>query len=609
MYRFDLIKQSLLDLKADFIGFSFNLEGFFNKWVDFLFVIWIFALMFFIGKFIDRVFFEKKYSQKLQIFIRFALGYILISSSIFLLGFFSFLSELTIIIFLYVTTIFSFIELIRYPIHISITKKLFNLDIFKIISFLIILSAFLRIFPPEPAGDPLDYHLRFPRIYLHEQTMMIPPLGDESYTTVPHLPEMIYVISEMFTKGEMSRTFHFGFFLLIFFLLYNVNLAFKRGHLVGPLSAILFAISPLAFKISTSAFSDYFALLCVLISGYLLLENKKNSKNIMLSGILMGGAIASKLWIMYYFPFFILFLFISIKKELFLSISKKITIFCLSALSITGLWYIRGIILIGNPFYINDRQGQIGQEYPLLEMTLKQLNPNHLFNSEFRINSESILIYAGIVISLICWKKINKNINRQFLIFLVILLISSFFVPTDFALGRYTLPYQILIYIVTAFAISLFLKKFIYKILIFFMFAVFSFYYLFNSLIIVSYGLGWANPDNYLKRNLIKTTNSYYDFNHTFSKSITKNETIATYGLTEFYYAPFRYKNIYYFYNQKTHILLIPTNDIQKILMRGGNFQWFCAKATIKNCNDYDVSLITFDETAKQYLYRITMKK
>ncbi len=132
-------------------------------------------------------------------------------------------------------------------------------------------------------------------------------------------------------------------------------------------------------------------------------------------------------------------------------------------------------------------------------------------------------------------------------------------------------------------------------------------YYALNSLIILPYGLGWAHKESYIKRNLIKDVASYYDYNGKFANNISPTETIVTFGMSEFYYADFRYKNLYYFYDQKRKQLNLPSS-VKKLLVRGGDYAWICGKVGISNCNEYEVKVITSDASANQFLYNIRKK-
>lgn len=612
MYLTGVKFHALEYLRHDFTGFSFHTIDFFIKLFQFCFVAYLFLLMYILGRIIERAAFSDSYSKELQVFVRFTIGYILFASVIFLLGFFSVLNQFSIILLFGIGTVMGVVECLRNPIRISVDKKIFKFSILKYISVLLIFIAFLRLLPPEIAPDPLDYHLRFPRIYVYNHSIMVPALGDESYITIPQLPEMLFVPSEMLTHGQISGAINFGFFLVIFFLLYNVNIVYKKERLVGPLSALIFAINPWVFSVAYSAYSDYPALLCLILSGYVLIERKNLTKSTIVSGFLIGGALASKLWVVFYLPFYVFFLFFLLKQEKLIIRMKNLFIFCASAFAVVFLWYFRAYLLTGNPFSYNDHQGQVGQQYSLVKIIFSQLDPDYLIGSKFEIGLQTIVAYIGIALLLLSWHKIYRFGNKSYLLLFRLLLIPSLFLPAGFFVGRYSLPYLVVLYTVSAIAVAIYFHNTKFKIIVVLILFAYTSYYAFRALLILPYGLGWANADKYLYRSLITDDLAYYDFNHTFAKAINPNETVATYRMTELYYATFRYKNIYYFYNQQTHALSIPTNEINKLLIKGGDFNWFCKTVGITNCKDYKVAEMTKFSSGKYsplYLYKITRVK
>ncbi len=604
MHRIGLILQSINDLKADFIGINFSVAGFSSKIIQFLLVGLLFYIMYCAGRFIDRKLFKGHYSASLSIFVRFSLGYIIIGTSIFLLGFFSVLTPLTIILLLLGFALFTHFEVKKNSIIVKL-HDFGALNGYKILCTCLVFIYLLRLIPPAAAGDSLDYHVTFPRTYLYNHSMMIPPMGNESYSTVPHLPEMLYIPSEVFSHGEMSRIIHFGFFVLVLLLLYRVNVVNKKLKDVGPISAVLFAIAPLVLHISTSAFSDFAAVLCLIVSGYILFGKKMTTKSIVLSGLLMGGALASKIWVLCFFPFYLAFFAYLAYKER--KVISRTFIYLISSLSVPALWYVRSFLLTGNPLYINENLGRNDANVSLIKYIQNGLNSNYL-NYRFHLNADYGFLYLlGLLFAILFFKKLYKLIDRKYFILIIILFVASLVLPISFVAGRYAFPYLLPVYTISAAGFAVVPKRYYPKVIILFVGFVMTAYYAFNTFIILPYGLGWAHKDAYIKRNLIKDVASYYDYNGKFGSSISKDETVMTYGMSEFYYADFRYKNLYYFYDQKNRRLNIPVK-ITKLLVRGGDFKWICGRVGISNCNEYVVKVITSDASSNQFLYNIRKK-
>ena len=180
---------------------------------------------------------------------------------------------------------------------------------------IVISIGFFRLLPPAAAGDSIDYHVTFPRIYLFNHTMMLPPVGNESYSMVPHLPDLLYIFSELMSNGEAARYIHFGFFLVVFFLLWKVSFFAKNHVSAAQFTALLFISAPLMLHIGTASFSDFPAVLCLLLCLYLFTHEKLTIRSGMLCGLLLGGVLASKIWMFVYLPFFLLFCLVVVIQE------------------------------------------------------------------------------------------------------------------------------------------------------------------------------------------------------------------------------------------------------------------------------------------------------
>ncbi len=602
MEKLQLILKSIADLKTDYIGLFFDPEFFIRQTLYLMYVLILFYVMYGVGRVLNRLFFDKAYDKRLFHFISFALGYSLISTAIFIIGLLSLLTTINIFLLLFFLFLVSLWSLRKWPIKLKPTI-VGKMDWTKRLSIVFLIIALLRLIPPQTAGDPLDYHLRFPRIYLENNSIMIPALGDESYTTVPHLPELFYILTQVVSNGLMTHVVHFGFFLLIFLLLYKVDFLDNINGKIGGLSALLFASAPLMLQLGTQAFSDFPALFCFLLSIGILLTSKPNKRTLILSGILLGISLASKIWILYYYPFAVLFVFLLFRKQTLLKRIEKTSIFVMTSVLVVLPWYVRAIFLVGDPFYVNTSQGQNTQTYSHTAMVIRNFTVEG-FSEKFNFTLEyGIFIYAGILFVLLL-RKVEFRRNKKFYLLYLLLLLPVVFFPIGLGRGRYSLPYMLLTYQIAASGLFLVVKNYFLKICVITIFICMAVYYLMNTLIILPYGLGWANKDNFLRENLAKDHASYYDFNGQFTRNIDKNETVTNYGVYELYYADFKYKNVFYFLNQDTNMFVLP-KYIKKLLIRGGDFNWLCKYLNIKNCSDYRVEIITSDLRTKQYLYNI----
>lgn len=289
MYRVGLIHQALQEVLQDFIGISLHPLSIIIVLFYVGFVFLLFALMYGVGSLIDRRFFAKTYHAALTIFIRIALGYLVVTCTLFLLGFLHLLyvSPLAFVFLVFLCIALWQIQKERKPF--SFPKKWFAFEPMSALCIIVISIGFFRLLPPAAAGDSIDYHVTFPRIYLFNHTMMLPPVGNESYSMVPHLPDLLYIFSELMSNGEAARYIHFGFFLVVFFLLWKVSFFAKNHVSAAQFTALLFISAPLMLHIGTASFSDFPAVLCLLLCLYLFTHEKLTIRSGMLCGLLLGG--------------------------------------------------------------------------------------------------------------------------------------------------------------------------------------------------------------------------------------------------------------------------------------------------------------------------------
>lgn len=608
MQKFILIQDELRNVLNDFTGFSVNFYSISFKAFEFLLVGLLFFQMYCIGRILERLFFKNIIDKKLSFFVKFSLGYVFVGSSIFLLGLFSILTRTNIVLLLCALTLISLFDTVRFGVKINLPQLPRTADPVKIllIGFVVIYS--LRVLPPAVNGDGNDYHISFPRVYLMEKTMMVPPLGDESYSTVPHLPEMLYIPAEVFTHGEMSRIIHLAFFFLVFYLLYVYGFASGKEKKINQFAALLFVSAPLILHIAPSPFSDFPAILCLMLVGYILSGEKPSSRVLVLAGILMGGALASKVWVFVIFPVYLVYLLFLVRRRGIGPVIKSLAIFVVAAVSIFALWLVRSYILSGNIFYINENLGRNDAKLSLAKYLLQGFGPNYL-QYRFGPTGDFGFIYLlGLIVTIMNFKKLRQVINKNYLILVILLMLSALILPFSYASGRYSLPYIIPVFTIASFGLVLLHKKEVYKFIMLGIFGSIAVYYGFNTLLQLPYAFGWADTRNYEKRYVVRDPVAYYDFNGEFSKKIEKDEVIMTYGIRVFSFAHFRHKNLYYFVDQEKGVLTLTENDASKVLIRGGDFRWMCEKENLKNCDNYTVTLLTFDAGSNQRLYSIKYK-
>ena len=470
---------------------------------------------------------------------------------------------------------------------------------------LFIFLAVINLINPEVRED--QYHVDFPKMYLNNQTIMILPKEGFNVSGSPMLGEMYYTIGIFLWSQESARYIHFIFYILV--LLTLLEFSKVNDYKFSIYNLLLFASAPVVIHETSSMYVDFEWMFCFLLSILILTLNKKLlSKRIVISGFILGGMLASKLWTIVFIPVSIIYLLILLSGLGINEKFKKISLFILSSLVAPLLWFIRAYILTGDPlfpaFFHNSTSTNNGIYYYLshyLGLNNTLLNPYNL------INVFSPLFFLGCIIFLY---KFKQNL-KEFLkldIFKYLILLFLVFISIQYSYGRYLMGLYILLIFFSSLGLSKFISDFKFtKYLINFFLILFYLYYFVNSILILPYSLGITDRNKYLTRILSRDNSSYYNFNRQFEKYIFKNDYVATYGIFGYYYADFRYLNVNFVIDQKENSFdILKKNEFTKLFIKGGDINWFCLKENIKNCEKSKYTyLSSYMGTLPYYLYDI----
>lgn len=584
-------------LKNDFVGISVNYQGIWNFIQHFLLASIIFIIFYFLGDFLRKKFF--KGNIKYNFFIAIALGYIVVGSGIGILGFFSLIQPQFIILYLLLLVL----PILRSIQIKNIKYKLFFKNLFPkrdVITWgilLFIFITFLRLMTPEITED--GYHTDFPVLFISSHTSIHDIEDTQGVMPFPFLPEMIYTIPIAFGDKEAVRFIHFGFYLLIVFLL--MEFAKEKKYSFSKFTPLLFVTSPVVIQYAPMQHTDFFAIFTIFLS-LLMIDKNMSKKNIILSGIFWGATLAAKMWMIVYFPVVIGYM-LFINKHL--SIKKLLTmvfIFFISYLSIVSIWYIRSFVISGNPIYplFNDTfESTRSSTYT----NLKYLKLNWDMFSYQNMKALSPLFFLGIIAFIFNLKQNFNQIKKSILIVLFLLItIEQLFIAV--AWGRYLLTWFIISsFLVSTGIVYIFTKKKIYQVGFLAVYLLVFFYFLTNILLTLPYGFGWADKNAYLTRVLGRDNISYYDFDHKFSKFISDEDIVGTYSIANFYYADFQHIDMGYLLKRKSETFdQIKKRGITKLMIKGGDFNWFCIKLELKDCGAQKIKLLaTYPEEDKKY--------
>lgn len=590
-------------LQEDFISFSFNatliLEIFVNVFISIIIILTFFQL----GRKIRKFFLKSTNNEGFNYFVDIALGYIFVGTGILILGLLSILYYKVLLFYLlsiFLLAIYPFNDLailIKKDSGVFLKKIKYvyaiNKWIFSGICIFLLIS-FLRLIPPEIGEDSIGYHTDLPTLYLKNHTMIIASKEDQRILPSPQLGEMSYVITDLLGHKDASRYVHFTFYLLIILLLVYWRYD-KKNNFSGLYSALLFITASVVIRHASKANVDYQWLYCWLISIIVLTKSAKpNASDIAVSGIVFGGVMATKLWTIAFLPTYLIYILIrfGIKKNS----PFLIFIFLLTALCVSCLWYFRAYIITGNPVYPAFLHSESNTPFSFREVftyigfNTELLSINNLIAFSPLFFLSIAFIFFKFLKKLLILKRIYKN---GIFLFFILLALEHFVIK--YYLGRYLLGIYLIGVIIVAILtekLTLF-KNILFKITFVFITTILIVYYFLSTLLILPYGLGWADNNKYLTRVLYRDNSSYYNFDNLFDKWITNSDLVATYGIYGYYYANFSFIDVNYVFDLNSKSFdTFNKKKVTKLLIKGGNILWFCKNFKLANCSENKVKLL-----------------
>lgn len=601
--RINFLQQDYIGPKLDFSFLIYLIQGF----------IFTFILLFcsyFIGQLIRKHLLSINVLN-INTLIDIALGYLLIGTGIAILGFFSLLNSFSISIYVLLVLLLSSYLFRKQKRNIS--KYLKDIRIYlnrirenKFVlmwTFVFVFVAFVNLINPEIRED--QYHVDFPKIYLNEKTIMVPPMEQLHVSAAPLLSEMTYLIGIFIFSNESARYVHFVFYLATLLTLFSISL--NNKYKFSSYAPLLFASAPVVIHETSSMYVDFQWIIMFLLTIYLISYIKKfTKKELVLVGLLIGGMVSIKLWTIVFIPlltFFITWKIFSLNK----SFLKKFLTLLFSIILFPTIWFVRSFILTGNPFYpafssiINlENTKEYYGLFHYIGINSSLINPKTL------INVFSPLFFLGI---LLFFYKLSKNLtfikNDLFKFTGAILLL---YLSIQYPFGRYLLGLYIALIFFSSIGLFTFEKYFKYsKHLISILLIILSSYYLINSVLILPYTIGIADKNKYLTRILSKDNSSYYDFDRKFDKHIDKLDRVATYKIFGYYYAKFNFLDVNFIFNKNNLTFNTLTDKRFKyVFTKDYTIDDMCKNLKIKKCNpDLYVLISSYNKYPNYYLYRL----
>lgn len=242
--------------------------------------------------------------------------------------------------------------------------------ILLIVALLFIL-ALLYASTPATQSDGIRYHYTGPQEYLKAHCIYYIPLN--AFTNFPFLIEMLYVFDLGLFKGVVAKLIHCSFLLICVILVYVWGREIVRRYgdstiqgrhdsisLSVSLAALVFIATPSVLIVGAWSFIDlgivaYCAAMVYLIYHW---SEKHDKRLIILAGAMGGAALGSKYTMLLFAGFAAIVIFsLSVftgSPDRKLNCSKAINntlLFCVIAGVLSAPWFLKNVILTGNPVY------------------------------------------------------------------------------------------------------------------------------------------------------------------------------------------------------------------------------------------------------------------
>jgi hypothetical protein len=498
-----------------------------------------------------------KFFSPFEVFVDIALGLALIILYSFVLSSFSAFNTFYIYVYVVIGFLYAIYDIYKnYKQKLEIKscedKNLTNVMFYSATILLGITALFnlLNASTPEIFFDSMKYHLALPQLWINKSQIYFPYSLTMSFT--PLNMEVLYSLGMLLKNDILSKYFHFGFGVIIIYLIYVMGKQFF-SKATGILASLIFYTTPMVmvvvYKTALEVGLGFFELLsfALFISWFKEIDPQNKKKNIILSGICMGLALGPKYTAIFGFiGIIIVFLYIYFsegrKKE---NISYAFY-FIIFAGIVSAPWYIKNYLYTGNPLFPM-YSNTIG--YVKLKMwdNLKS-DPvsvpftisNYLFFpwklAFAKISQESLTGIAYVLLIPLVF--LFKNRNNLLKLILIYVLVCVFFWATR---GKFYFRYFIPTLPLVALLLSAYLmtndwNKIIKKIIFYtllmtgFTNLIFAMHIIGSSNLTMDYLFGFMNKAEYMSLQRPTYPNPYYKASEWINKNVPKDKKVLSIG-------------------------------------------------------------------------------
>ncbi|MBI5122681.1 glycosyltransferase family 39 protein [Candidatus Roizmanbacteria bacterium] len=404
----------------------------------------------------------------------------------------------------------------------------------------------IGVLGPERGFDALWYHLTLPKLYLINHSISFIPGGLLYYSTMPKLAEMLYLAGLSLGNETLPKLIHYFFGLLTCLALYKLQRKFF-SKFIALIGVIIFYSNLVVGWESVTAYIDlvrtFFELMAVW--GFVNWWESKKRKWLIISAVMVGFAIATKLLAIGSLLIFIILIFIKFRRRLLRftrNDMQSLLIFIVTALIIPAPWFIFSYINTGNPVYpfFTEMYKVIPEPVSFFGF-FKDIwmiftnSPDHL----------SLVYILFLPFTVWCLGSFSKEL-KLITTYSVLAIIIWYFTPRTGG-GRFIVPYLPAFSIISAAVINEFWQNKKYNLLIskslvsiVLVLSLFSIVYRFAAnykYIPVIFGV--ETKAHFLANHLNFSFGDFYDIDGYFREHIKSTDSVLLYGFHNLYYVDF----------------------------------------------------------------------
>ncbi len=413
---------------------------------------------------------------------------------------------------------------------------------------------------PELAFDALWYHLTIPKMYLLNNKIYFIHGNLLYYNLLPRITEMLYTAALSLSNEIIAKVIHYSFGILSSFALYRLSRIYltKKWAII---TVIIFYSNLVISWLSITAYSDLPRAFFEILSFYYFLLYRKEKKNshFVISALLMGFAISTKILAIGTVIIFTILIW-SQNTSIFFKL-KKTLLFMTLSVSVPLPWFIISFLYTGNPFF------PLFSHLGLRNFSLELLSPFTFINTFINIFlfspdpiSPIYIVFLPFVFLLL----ISKFKKYKMLFLYSVLSYIIWYTTSQSGGARFLAAYLPAYSVLIALALSQLKRKTILSIsfgLIFLIATTTIVYRAIANMKYVPVIIGSQTKEDFLMKNLNFSFGDFFDEN-SIIKKIVGTKTVELINMHNLYYVDFPFTLKEFSDNSKAAYVLVQGGDL-----------------------------------------------